>query len=453
MRVELLDKLSLLERQIDIIKLPTFDDHLPLITSMVSSNRRRSSRAAAIPTVPLPIPQEAPSVDTAVENIVQPSDASTTGDSDSANPPSLPDPSVAATDVAAHLSIASNPSPNLAPGVGRGNPLQFFSQPSSAPSGAVSADLAISQAGEVSVEHQQLPQQVDGVLLEPAPLPPAPSSLSSTLIFATAINTDTANITADTSTLVPVVVPDVLPLSALSAAVLPANSVQTDSLLLTRDSNVMNSNVQSVATFATIGGATNDVGGSNFMARYLIPREKVRKLSKVPTHLEVFGITNDLRKVGCPFTFLDVVPLDVEQYLVTLLQRGYCTDIATRDECEDCKNWSTERFCTELLKAVPDESIDTPLGQTSFLGQVSSFNFRFDLNKIEIDTQNDTALVNLVANFPSTTAEEQLKAVKIQERQLPTHPVNWQLILRCKVNDETVPINDLKIFESSGGRN
>ena len=62
------------------------------------------------------------------------------------------------------------------------------------------------------------------------------------------------------------------------------------------------------------------------------------------------------------------------------------------------------------------------MNQASFLEQVSSFNFRFDLNKIETDTQNDTALANLVANSPSTTAEEQLKAVKILERQLPTHP-------------------------------
>ena len=75
-------------------------------------------------------------------------------------------------------------------------------------------------------------------------------------------------------------------LPVLPAAVLPAIPVQTGSLLSTTlDSNVMNSNVQSVATSATIGGATNDVGGSKFMARYLIPHEKVRKLSKVPTHL------------------------------------------------------------------------------------------------------------------------------------------------------------------------
>ena len=52
----------------------------------------------------------------------------------------------------------------------------------------------------------------------------------------------------------------------------------------------------------------------------------------------------------------------------------------------------------------------------------------------------------MVANISSTTAEEQLKAVEILERQLPTHPVNWQLILRRKVNGETVPIIDLKDF-------
>ena len=74
----------------------------------------------------------------------------------------------------------------------------------------------------------------------------------------------------------------------------------------------MNSNVQSVATSATVGGVTNDVVVSNRAARYLLPHEKIRKLSKVPTHLEVLSITNDLRKNGCPYTFLDVVPLDVE---------------------------------------------------------------------------------------------------------------------------------------------
>ena len=129
-------------------------------------------------------------------------------------------------------------------------------------------------------------------------------------------------------------------------------------------------------------------------------------LSKVPTHLEVLSITNDLHKNGCLYTFLDVVPLDVEQSLVTLLQRQYYIEGVIRDECEEWKSWTTERFCKELLKAVHDESIDAPLGQASFLEHVSSFNFRFDLINIETDTCNDTALGTLVANFPSTTAEK-----------------------------------------------
>ena len=239
---------------------------------------------------------------------------------------------------------------------------------------------------------------------------------------------------------------DVLPAVALSAAVLPAISVQTDTPLHTLDSNVTNSNVQSVATFATTVNATQDVVVSTLAARYLLPHEKVRKLSKAPTHLDVLSIVDELRKTGCPYTFRDVVPLDVEQSLVTLLQRQYCNDRSARDDCESWKSWTTERFCKELLKAVPDESIDTPLGQASFLEQVSSFNFRFDLNNIDVDDLNDKALGTLIANFPSTTAEEQLKAVKIMERQLPTHPINWQLILYRKVNGEKVKINDLKDF-------
>ena len=71
---------------------------------------------------------------------------------------------------------------------------------------------------------------------------------------------------------------DVVPVVVLSAAVLPAISVQTDTPLHTLDSNVTNSNVQS---------ATQDVVVSTLAARYLLPHEKVRKLSKAPTHLEV----------------------------------------------------------------------------------------------------------------------------------------------------------------------
>ena len=89
----------------------------------------------------------------------------------------------------------------------------------------------------------------------------------------------------------------------------------------------MNSNVESVASFATTVSAVV----STLAARYLLPHEKVRKLSKTPTHLEVLNISDDLRKTGCPYTFRDVVPLDIEESLVTLLQRQYCTERARRE--------------------------------------------------------------------------------------------------------------------------
>ena len=76
---------------------------------MVSSNRLRLSRAEIIPTVPLLSSQEAPLTDVTVEIVADTMDASTTGDSNSANPSPLLDPSFAATDAAAHLSFASNP--------------------------------------------------------------------------------------------------------------------------------------------------------------------------------------------------------------------------------------------------------------------------------------------------------------------------------------------------------
>ena len=246
---------------------------------MVSSKLRKRARALAKPPSRHLRPQEAPSSEGADISIGQSSVQRTTGDSHSANPPSLPDLHFAAADTEAPSSIAFNPLQNLAPGVGGGNPLQIFLQPSSAPTGATLSDPAISQAGEPSVDRQQLPQLVGGVLLDrhlfsPSPTSPTPDTLSTIAFTAIA----SADITP-----APVIVRDVLPASpvlpVLSAAVLPAIPVQTDSLLPTSDSNVMNRNVQSVATFATIGGATNDVGGSNFVARYLLPHEKVRKLS------------------------------------------------------------------------------------------------------------------------------------------------------------------------------
>ena len=104
---------------------------------MAANNRRRSLRAAAAAQSPRQQPDISPPEESATIEPIIMEEASTTGDSTSANPPSLPDLSV--TEAYARLqSLLSNPSSqNLAPGVGGRNPLQNFLQPNLAPSGAI----------------------------------------------------------------------------------------------------------------------------------------------------------------------------------------------------------------------------------------------------------------------------------------------------------------------------
>ena len=93
---------------------------------MVSSNRRRLSRSGlSAPSIEQP-PALEPIIGLVAETIVEDLDASTTGDSDSANPPSLPEPIFPNVAEVSALNIVSNPLQNLAPGVGGGNPLQNF---------------------------------------------------------------------------------------------------------------------------------------------------------------------------------------------------------------------------------------------------------------------------------------------------------------------------------------
>jgi hypothetical protein len=47
--------------------------------------------------------------------------------------------------------------------------------------------------------------------------------------------------------------------------------------------------------------------------RYALPGEKIPQLTKAPTRAQVINITNTLMMKDCPFTFVDVVPTDVEE--------------------------------------------------------------------------------------------------------------------------------------------
>jgi hypothetical protein len=70
------------------------------------------------------------------------------------------------------------------------------------------------------------------------------------------------------------------------------------------------------------------------------------------------NITSNLLAANCPYTFIDVVPVDVIPSLETLLQTCHFLDRELRDECLEWRTWTVARFCKELRLAVPDVSVD-----------------------------------------------------------------------------------------------
>jgi hypothetical protein len=59
---------------------------------------------------------------------------------------------------------------------------------------------------------------------------------------------------------------------------------------------------------------------SALQKRYALPGEKIPQLTKTPDRAQVIKIINILMMKDCPFTFVDVVPTDVEESLLNLFQ-------------------------------------------------------------------------------------------------------------------------------------
>ena len=77
---------------------------------------------------------------------------------------------------------------------------------------------------------------------------------------------------------------------------------------------------------------------------YVHPTEKYPRLSKMPTRAQVVNITDILSAKNCPYSIIDVVPVDVIPFFETLLQRQYPLDRHLRDEC---LKWRTESDCCQ----------------------------------------------------------------------------------------------------------
>jgi hypothetical protein len=74
----------------------------------------------------------------------------------------------------------------------------------------------------------------------------------------------------------------------------------------------------------------------------------------------MINITNTLMMKDCPFTFVDVVPTDVEESLLNLFQARYFMNRQLRKECVNWKTWTLDKFVEELRFAVPDIKVSRP---------------------------------------------------------------------------------------------
>jgi hypothetical protein len=161
---------------------------------------------------------------------------------------------------------------------------------------------------------------------------------------------------------------------------------------------------------------------SALQKRYALPGEKIPRLTKVPTRAQEINITNTLMMKDCPFTFVDVVPTEVEESLLNLFQARYFMNRQLRKECVHWKTWTLDKFVVELKFAVPDTKVSKPYSSETFYELVAKLNVQFDLENDVYENNLDSSLIAIQNKFPDVTAEEELKATKLLISRLPEQP-------------------------------
>jgi hypothetical protein len=109
------------------------------------------------------------------------------------------------------------------------------------------------------------------------------------------------------------------------------------------------------------------------------------------------------------------------------------------EECTHWKHWDRERFCQELLSAVPDNSVVRPDSATTFVECIAQLFLQFS-------EAFDQQLQAIDRRFPDTTPEQHLKAVQILISRLPELPINWRAILQRLINGQEVHTTTVKGF-------
>jgi hypothetical protein len=150
----------------------------------------------------------------------------------------------------------------------------------------------------------------------------------------------------------------------LHAPVLPATSV-----LPSVATNPVESNTRPGAPVSN----NSPLPSAPSHGRYILPSEKIERLSRKPTRAQVVQVTTNLLRDTCSYQPVDVVHHEDYLSFETLLMRQYVSQPFKMDECAQWKTWGRKRFCEELLKAARPES------SANFVELIAQVVIRFDL--------------------------------------------------------------------------
>ena len=179
-----------------------------------------------------------------------------------------------------------------------------------------------------------------------------------------------------------------------------------------------------VSTNVTLTVYDNTVAKS----RYNPYQEKTLFLKGKFDRKTAIKVAHNLQTFEYPYFPVDAVPPDEHADFLMLLQRRFPMDEEKQKECESWTKWPVERFCKELLEAVPSENEKQKLIM-GFLESISRLKVDFDLNDFKVEELTDKKIRDIFEAHPEVTLDEQREAVKVLVKRIPVTPVNWKGIL------------------------
>jgi hypothetical protein len=119
-------------------------------------------------------------------------------------------------------------------------------------------------------------------------------------------------------------------------------------------------------------------------------------------------------------------------------------------ECVQWCTWDRDRFCSELLSAVPDIAVARPESAANFVERMAQVVIRCDLADPSVKDNLDNVIQLIVYCFPDATPELHLRAVKVLISRLPELPINWRIILTRTINGAEVNFTTVTGFRLTG---